>query len=141
MARPISYTPPPVDHEGQAAQAQVDDFVAALHESGLLRAATGMVRSYPDVAALLVQRLDPQTLRSLAALGGLVQSMDPEATERFVGAIRSSVEAADEAGTAREAPSVVGLARQLGDPDVRRGAGAVLSALGAFGRTMHDPPG
>lgn len=136
MARPISYTPPPVAHD--PARDQVDDFVAALEESGLLRALTGAIRAYPDLAAMVVQRVDADTLRSLAALGALGQALDPEVTERYVGGVRAAVSAADEAATADDAPSVVGLLRGLGDPDVRRGAGALLAALGAFGRSMRE---
>lgn len=136
MARPISYTPPPVAHD--PGRAQVDDFVAALEETGLLRALTGTVRAYPDLAALVLEHVDADTLRSLAALGELGQSLDPEMTERYVDGVQAAVAAGDRAATAASAPSVIALFRELGDPDVRRGAGALLAALGAFGRAMRQ---
>lgn len=135
MARRIDYSTPPVDDP--AAQRQVDDFVAALHESGLLRALTGAVHSYPELLELVVRRLDPDTLRSLAMLAGLLGRLDPDATERVVSAGEDALAAADGTLEAREAPSVLDLLRSLGDPDVRRGAGALLAGLGAFGRAMR----
>lgn len=134
MARPVNYATPPVPD--RAAERQVDDFVEALHESGLLRALTGAVRAYPELLELVVRRLDADTLRSLYTLAGALGKLDPAATERVVGAGEDALAAADHTLEAREAPSVLDLLRSLGDADVRRGAGALLAGLGAFGRAM-----
>lgn len=139
MATRIEYTPPTPQHD--PAEAQVDDLVAALHESGLLRALTGAVRAYPELLEMIVTRLDADRLRGLVALGGLAGVLSPDGAERFVDGARSAAAAADHAIVADDAPSLVSLARQLNDPDVRRGAGAVVAALGAFGRAVaheHD---
>lgn len=135
MAEPITYDPPPAIPDG--GRAQVDDFVAALDESGLLRAATGAVRTYPDIAALLVRRLDPESVRALVALGGMLKDLDADRTEQVVGGARSAASAAGEAARSAEAPSLFQLVRQLGDPDVRRAAGSLLAGLKAFGRSMR----
>lgn len=135
MAEPITYSPPPaIPDRGRA---QVDDFVAALDESGLLRAATGAIRNYPDVAAVVVKRLDPDSVRALVALGGLLKDLDPDRTERVVAGARSAVGAAGEASRAAKPPSLLTLVRQLGDPDVRRAAGSLLAGLKAFGRATR----
>ena len=134
MARPINYATPPVQDLG--AQRQAEDFVQALHESGLLRALTGAVRAYPDLLELVVRRLDADTLRSLYALAGALGKLDPDQTERVINAGEQALGAADHTLEARQAPSVLDLLRSLGDADVRRGAGAVLAGLGAFGRAM-----
>ncbi len=133
MARPIQHTPtpPPVDPVGD----QTADLMAALHEAGLLRALTGAVRAYPDLLATLLQGLDPEKLKALAALGGLTDVLGAEGAQQAVRGVRSAIAAADHATTA-PAPSLVLLAKQLGDPDVRRGIGALVAALGAFGREI-----
>ena len=135
MARPLSYTPPPaIPDRGQQ---QVTDFVAALDASGLRRAATGAVRTYPELAELLVQRLDPDTLRALVAAGGLLQGLDPDATERGVRATRSAVSSAGRVASSEHTPSLLALVRLARDPDVRRGVASVLVGLRAFGRALR----
>lgn len=132
MARPISHTPAPA--EDDAAGDAVRALVEALHESGVLRALAGAVRGYPDLAGQLVTSLDADVIRALASLGGLASMLGPAGAERTVAGIRSAVAAADHALAADEVPSTVALARSLADPDVRRGAAALVAALGAFGR-------
>lgn len=135
MARPLSYTPPPALPD--RGEAQVADFVAALDESGLLRAATGAVRTYPQLAELLVQRIDPDTLRALVAAGGLLQDLDPVATERGVAAARSAVSSAGRVASSEHTPSLLALVRLARDPDVRRGVASVLVGLRTFGRALR----
>lgn len=138
MATRIEHTPSRSTHDPAAAQ--VDDLVAALHEAGLLRALTGAVRASPEIAELVVTRLDPERLRGLFALAGLASVLSPDGAERFVAGARAAAAAADDAVTG-DPPSLVGLLRRLNDPDVRRGAAAVLAALGAFGAAVehrHD---
>jgi uncharacterized protein YjgD (DUF1641 family) len=133
MARPLSHTPtpPPVDPVGD----QAADLMSALHETGLLRALTGAVRAYPDLLAALVQGLDGEKLKALATLGGLSDVLGAEGAAQAVRGVRSAVAAADHATNAPP-PSLVALGRSLGDPDVRRGLGAIVAALGAFGREV-----
>lgn len=135
MAEPITYSPPPaIPDRGRA---QVDDFVAALDESGLLRAATGAIRNYPEVAAVVVRRLDPESIRALVALGGLLKDLDPDHTEQVVAGARTAATAAGDAARTDDPPSLFSLVRQLGDPDVRRAAGSLLAGLKAFGQAMR----
>lgn len=133
MAKPITYTPAPSPTDPAAAQTA--DLIRALQQSGLLRAATGAVRAYPGLARILVQRVDADKVKSLAALGGLTRLLGSQGARQFVSGITAGVAAADRA-TSLPAPSVVTLAKQLGDPDVRRGVAAVIAGLGAFGRAV-----
>ena len=133
MATRIEYTPPVPDHD--AAQEQAEDLVEALHETGLLRALTGAVRAYPELAEMLVTRLDAERLRGLFELGGLVGVLSPDGARSFVDGARSALAAADHAAHS-DPPSLLGLARQLSDPDVRRGAAALVAALGALGASL-----
>lgn len=138
MATRLTYTPtaPPTD----AAADQATDLVAALHETGLLRALTGAVRAYPQLAEMLVNGLDAERIRGLWELGGLVGLLSPDGAARVVDGARAAVAAADHAMTS-PAPSLVTLVRQLGDEDVRRGAAAALAALGALGASLrHEHP-
>lgn len=136
MATRIEYTPPPPAHDG--ADAQVAELVEALQETGLLRALTGAVRAYPQLAEMVVTGLDPERIRGLWELGGLADLLSPDGTARLVDGARAAAAAADHA-IVNDPPSLVGLARALNDEDVRRGAGALVAALGAFGRAVqHD---
>ncbi|MBY5161355.1 DUF1641 domain-containing protein [Salsipaludibacter albus] len=137
MARPLSHTPAHVDH--RTAQRQVDDFVAALDESGLLRALTGAIRAHPELAAQVTGRIDPDDATAMAALAGLLEVPDPDAARRLVRATRAGRAAADDALTTAEPPTWLELVRRLHDADVRRGVGAVLAGLRAFGRVMSRP--
>lgn len=136
MATRATHTPQPPAHDPAAEQ--LAELVDALHESGLLRVLTAAVRSYPELAGMAVTGLDPERLRTLVELGGLADVLTPEGTRRLVAGARAAATAADDAVTS-EPPSLLALARSLNDPDVRRGAGAVVAALGAFGRAVaHD---
>jgi uncharacterized protein YjgD (DUF1641 family) len=138
MATRVTHTPrPPAD---DPAAEQLDELVDALHESGLLRVLTAAVRSYPELAEMVVTRLDADRVRTLVELGDLADVLTPEGTRRLVAGARAAATAADDA-VASEPPSLLGLARSLNDPDVRRGAGAVVAALGAFGRAVAHEHG
>lgn len=133
MAKPIRYTPAP-SPTGQA-DAQAADLIRALYDSGLLRAATGAVRAYPDLAKILIRGVDADKMKALAALGGLSGVLGSQGARQLVSGITAGVAAADKA-TSLPAPSVLTLAKQLGDPDVRRGVAAAIAAVGAFGRAL-----
>lgn len=133
MAKPIRYTPAP-SPTGQA-DAQAADLIRALYDSGLLRAATGAVRAYPDLAKILIRGVDADKIKALAALGGLSGVLGSQGARQLVSGITAGVAAADKA-TSLPAPSVLTLAKQLGDPDVRRGVAAAIAAVGAFGRAV-----
>ncbi|CAN5833357.1 hypothetical protein BH24ACT15_BH24ACT15_02600 [soil metagenome] len=133
MAKPIRYTPAP-SPTGQA-DAQAADLIRALYDSGLLRAATGAVRAYPDLAKILIRGVDADKMKALAALGGLSGVLGSQGARQLVSGITAGVAAADKA-TSLPAPSVLTLAKQLGDPDVRRGVAAAIAAVGAFGRAV-----
>lgn len=133
MATRITHTPA-APEDDEAAEA-LEELLAALHESGLLRAATGTIRAYPELLGIAAQHVDPDRLRSLVALGGVLDVVTPEGAERLVDGARAATSAADHA-LAGDPPSLVALARSLNDADVRRGAGALLAALGALGRSL-----
>lgn len=135
MAKPIRYTPAP-SPTGQA-DAQAADLIRALYDSGLLRAATGAVRAYPDLAKILIRGVDADKMKALAALGGLSGVLGSQGARQLVSGITAGVAAADKATSlSLPAPSVLTLAKQLGDPDVRRGVAAAIAAVGAFGRAV-----
>ena len=133
MATRLSHTPAPLspDPAGQ----DVDDLVAALHESGLLRALTGAVRGYPDLATRLVQSLDTDSVRALAELGSALRVPDVEGAQRLASGVRDGVDAASRAASG-EAPSLFAIVREVGSEDVRRALGALVAGLGAFGRSV-----
>ena len=135
MAERITYTPPPPSPAGAAAE--VDELVAALHESGLLRALTGAVRAHPRLLGLAAEHVDADRLRTVVALGGLTGVVGPDGAERLVEGARAATAAAEHA-LADDPPSLLALARSLNDPDVRRGAGALVAALGALGATLAE---
>lgn len=133
MATQLSYTPPtPPD---TAAQDEVDDLVAALHESGLLRAFAGAVRAYPQLLTLLMKSVDADTLRSSIALAGSLKDLDPEESHKVAAGIRRArSEAAHAAQGKPEGP--IKLFRRLRDPDTRRGFSAALAGLAAVGGSL-----
>lgn len=133
MATRLTHTPAPFPHDATAAQ--VNDLVDALHESGLLRALAGAVRAYPDLATRLVQSLDPESVRALAELGAAVRVPDTETAKRVASGVREGVQAASIAVSGR-APSMLDIVRAVRSEDVRRGLGAVVAGLGAFGREV-----
>ncbi|MBS45917.1 MAG: hypothetical protein CMH83_22645 [Nocardioides sp.] len=137
MARPLGYLPPtPPD---TAATDELDDLVAALHESGLLRALTGGVRSYPQLLGTLLDVLDARTVRSVVALTTALRDLDPDQAERLATGLRR---AREDAATAVEskAEGPLALFRRMRDPDTRRGISAALAALAAVGGAMRDRP-
>lgn len=133
MATRLSHTPAPFPHD--PAQRDVDDLVAALHESGLLRALAGAVRGYPDIASRLAQALDPDSVRALAELGTALGLPAVGDAQRLADGVREGVDAAGEAASG-EAPSLFAIVRELGSEDVRRAIGVVVAGLGAFGRHL-----
>ena len=136
MATSLGYTPPtPPD---TAAQDDLDDLVRALHESGLLRAAAGGARSYPQLLRGLIHAVDADTVRSLIALSGSLRGLDPDRAEQVATGVRRARAAAAE--TASDDPEGVrALWRRLRDPDTRRGVSAALAALAALGAALGPP--
>lgn len=133
MATSLGYTPPtPPD---TAASDEVDDLVQALHESGLLRAMAGLSRSYPQLLLKLMEGIDADTIRSLIALAGILDDLDPDQTERLVdGVRRARHDAAQAAAGEPEGPRA--LARRMRDPNTRRGISAALAGLAALGAAL-----
>lgn len=139
MAKSLSYTPPKPAHD--PARAEVDDLVAALHESGLLRTVTGGVRAYPDVLRVLLQAVDADTVRSVLALSAAAGDLEPEASQRLARGVREARTAAAHAAGRRRAEGPFRLARRLLDPDTRRGLAAALAALAAVGAALGPADG
>lgn len=135
MATSLGYTPPtPPD---TAATDEVDDLVAALHESGLLRALAGGVRAYPQLLRHLLTAIDADSLRATIALAGSLRDLDPEESEQLAAGIRRARSAAAEASAA-EPEGPLALLKRLRDPDTRRGISAALAALAAIGQSMKE---
>lgn len=133
MATQLGYTPPtPSDSQ---AQAEVDDLVAALHESGLLRVLAGGARSYPQLLGHLLAAVDADTLRSAVALAGALRDLDPEESEKVAEGIRRARREATRAASG-EPESPWRLLKRLKDPDTRRGMSAALAGLAALGRSL-----
>lgn len=133
MARSLGYTPPtPVD---TAASDDVDDLVRALHESGLLRALAGGVRSYPQLLLTVLDALDAGTVRSVVALTGALRDLDPDQTERLAAGVRRARQDASSAASGTP-DGPLALWRRLRDPNTRRGLSATLAALAAIGSAL-----
>ena len=134
MATSLGYTPPtPPD---TAARDDLDDLVAALHQSGLLRAAAGGARSYPQLLGALLEAVDADTVRAVIALGGSVRGLDPGRAEEVATGVRRARDAAATAAASREPEGARALLRRLRDPDTRRGLSAALAALAALGAAL-----
>ncbi len=132
MAKSLGYTPPtPPD---TAPDDALRDLVLALHESGLLRAAAGGVRRYPDLVHAALASDHSQEIRSLIVLLRALGDLDPGQAERIADGIRDAREAAPRA--AQDPRSTFGLLAQLRDPDTRRGLSAALAGLKAFGAAI-----
>lgn len=133
MATSLGYTPPtPPD---TAARDDVDALVAALHDSGLLRAMAGGARAYPQLLTRVLRAVDARTVRSVVELAGGLRDLDPEEAAKVAGGIRRArTDAARAAAGKPEGP--VALLRRLRDPDTRRGLAAALAALAALGGSL-----
>lgn len=137
MAKPLGYTPPtPAD---TAADDEVDDLVLALHQSGLLRAATGAVRAYPQLLGSLLSVVSADAARSTITLASALRGLDPEQSERLAAGIRRAGSAAAEAIDG-DSEGPLALLRRLRDPDTRRGISAALAALSAIGAALREDP-
>lgn len=131
MARPLPHNPARID-DGSA-QREVDEFLAALADSGLLRALTGAIRAYPELVGQVTGRIDPDDAEAVAVLTGLVSVPSPDGARRLAGALRRARTAAERALASAAPPSVLELVRLARHDDVRRGLAAVLAALGGLG--------
>lgn len=135
MARSLGYTPPapPSDQ----ARDELDDLVAALHDSGLLRALAGGVRTYPQLLGALLDVVDARTVRSVIALASALGDLDPDGSARLASGVRRA--RTDAAATLAGPPEKVRtVVRRLRDPDTRRGLSAALAALSAIGGALAD---
>jgi len=138
MATPLTYTPPtPPD---TSSSDEVADLVAALHDSGLLRALAGGARSYPQLVKLAVDTVDAPTLRSLIALSHALSDLDPHVSERVADGVLDARRAA-RAAASRPPEGPLALLRRLRDPNTRRGLSAALAALAALGGALARRPG
>ncbi len=134
MAKPLTYTPPSIPDT--AASDEVTDLVAALHQSGLMRALTGVIRAYPQLLKMGLERTDPDALRSVYALGGALKDLDPQMAQRLAtGLLQARKDAEAAAAGAPEGP--LALLKRLRDPNTRRGLTAGLAALAAIGRALR----
>lgn len=133
MARSLGYTPPPLPED--QARLELDDFLNALRGSGLLRAATGAVRTYPQLLGRVLDTIDADTVRSLLALTSALRGPDAEGSARLAAGIRQARSDAAAALTGPP-PGPRLLLRRLRDPDTRRGLAAALAALTAIGGAL-----
>lgn len=132
MAESLGYTPPtPPDTSVEDA---LNDLLVALHERGLLRAAAGVVRRYPDLINTALASDRSGEIRSVLLLLQALQDLDPEQVGRLADGVRDAREASVEA--ARDPHSALGLLAQLRDPDTRRGLSAALAAVKAVGAAL-----
>lgn len=134
MPTSLGYTPPTPPDTG--ARDDLDDLLRALHESGLLRAAAGGARSYPQLLRAALGAVDARTVRSFIALSGSVRGLDPDRAEALAAGVRRARDAAATAASSREPDGVRALLRRLRDPDTRRGLSAALAALAALGSAL-----
>jgi uncharacterized protein YjgD (DUF1641 family) len=134
MATPLGYRPP--DAVDDQARLELDDLVAALHDSGLLRTGAGAARSYPDLLRPLLRSIDARAVRSALELVQALGDLDPDASRRLsTGVRRARTAAAEAAAQPPEGP--VRWWRRLRDPDTRRGISAALAGLAALGAALR----
>lgn len=133
MAKAMSYSP--TTAPDTAAADEATDLVDAPHESGLLRAAAGAIRAYPQLLEMGLNAVDDRSVRAVLALGGSLRHLDPDVATRLVEWIRDArTDATAAAAGSPEGPLT--LLRRLADPDTRRGVSASLAALTAIGRAL-----
>lgn len=133
MSKPLGYLPPvPPD---TAAQDEVDDLVAALYESGLLRVLAGGARAYPQLLRTLLKAIDADAIRSAIELAGALRDLDPDESAKVADGVRRARTDAVAAATGRP-EGTFALLRRLRDPDTRRGISAALAGLAALGGSL-----
>ncbi len=142
MAKPLAYvpTPPPAPTPEEAARAELDTLLAALHERGVLRLLNGLLAASPEVAAVVMGQLDSpagdRVVRNAVVLGTAATRIDPNRLNTVVTALARGIDAAADE-LAAPPPGTVSVLKALNDPTVRRGFGALLALVRALG---EEPP-
>jgi uncharacterized protein YjgD (DUF1641 family) len=139
MARPLSHTPAPPDDE--SAHQELDELLAALADSGLLRALTGAIRAHPEIVGLVAKRIEPDDAEAVAVVATQVSVPSPDGARRLVAGLRRARAAADRALATATPPSLLDLVRLARHDDVRRGLAAVLAALGGLAAGLAQSDG
>lgn len=143
MAKPLSFTPrPPAEPTpAEAARAELDGVLVALHERGVLRLLAELLAAGPAVSAIALDGLSSPTgqrvVRNAVALGTAASRLDPHRMQQVLDGVARGVAAAG-ARLGEEPPGSIHLLRELRDPDVRRGMHALIGFLQAFGEA--EPP-
>jgi uncharacterized protein YjgD (DUF1641 family) len=139
MAKPIAFTPRTQEPEpapADAAHAELDTLLTALHERGILRLLNGLLAAGPEVSAKALDGLNTpageRAIRNTVALGTAATRIDPNRMQQLLDGVARGVDAAG-ARLVEEPPGSVSLLKELRDPDVRRGMHAVIGFLKAFG--------
>lgn len=138
MAKPLAYVPapPPMPTPEEAARAELDTLITALHERGVLRLLNGLLASGPEVATVAMGQLESPTgeraVRNAVVLGTAATRIDPDRLNTVVTALARGIDAAADGLTAPP-PGTASVLKALNDPAVRRGFGALIALVRAFG--------
>lgn len=138
MAAPLPFEP--VASTAPTPQDDLDRLLEALHHSGTLRVLAGLFGQCGAVSEVAIEQVDApggrRALGTLTVLARTLTEVDPDGLAALLEATVDGAGAAAE--TARdEPPSLVGLMGRLRDDDVRRGLNAMLTFLGALGRSLE----
>jgi len=138
MAKPLAYVPapPPAPTPEEAARAELDTLLVALHERGILRLLNGLFTAGPEVATIAMGQLDSpagdRAIRNVVVLGTAATRINPDRLNTVVTALARGIDAAADGLTAPP-PGTISVLKALNDPAVRRGFGALIALVRAFG--------
>ena len=113
-----------------------------LHNSGILEAASSLVKAKEEVAQIAVGQMtrEPVTnmINNAMAAGGVLTQMDPEMTKKLMGSVVKGLERAEQGLQSNEKIGVMDLIKALKDPDLNRAIGFGLNLLKGVGEGLKD---
>lgn len=136
MAKPLDYQPTPA--ESSAAHDELSRLLNNLHESGSLRFLANLLQERHQVSAVALRALEDnqgrQGLGNLLILAQALAHLDSDLLHAGMVRITDGLNRGHYNAIVEEKdPGLFGLAKRLGDPDVRRGLNLVVDVLAALG--------
>ncbi|MED4877638.1 DUF1641 domain-containing protein [Anoxybacillus geothermalis] len=127
--------------DSEEAVRELLDVIEQLHESGLLEAASALLKSREKVAKIVVGQLNQKPVTTMInhafALAGLASSLDPEKTAKLLEHIaEGAMEAYEQTAVETKKIGLFDLLKALNDPDVNRAIRFFLSVLKAIGQRL-----
>ena len=144
MAKAISYETPPNPKPDEARQ-ELDRLVENLHQSGVLRLTNDVLRSLPEVSAIMLKGLNNEkSTNAIQNLSLLLMGIGSIPPERFANLMRGVTEAMEcmerEAEPEKDtAPGLKAAYKLLKDEELLQGMGPIIAGIKGFSRRIHEP--